>query len=302
MTSRSDRIEQVSPCKTQLTLLPDLYQSKQIFQRVEEESERRAQAEHAERSDPTQNVLTMISPAAAATLRVPRERRRGSVTVSRFGQVSALFSSCRAKAENLHIYAVGRVFPRGIRQAMWHTNKCVVYRAEDRILPSSDAGLSFFFPSQRTRLSLRYLNQTGSADSLASATDDAGAHDHVDEEQFIQVENIAGKQSISKAISRRLSRSKTRSRDVLSSANSSVIIGVSVEEATVEHEAHDDAEGRAGTSVAYCPATLPRRESRGSMAGEKGERGAAGGWLGKAKGLTHKFRRKSIPVLSQTSS
>ncbi|KAI0919243.1 hypothetical protein AcV5_002208 [Taiwanofungus camphoratus] len=244
MTSRSDRIEQ-------------------IFQRVEEESERRAQAEHAERSDPTQNVLTMISPAAAATLRVPRERRRGSVTVSRFGQSAE--SSPEASDK-----------PCGTPTSVsFIVQKTGFYQAQ---------------------------TQTGSADSLASATDDAGAHDHVDEEQFIQVENIAGKQSISKAISRRLSRSKTRSRDVLSSANSSVIIGVSVEEATVEHEAHDDAEGRAGTSVAYCPATLPRRESRGSMAGEKGERGAAGGWLGKAKGLTHKFRRKSIPVLSQTSS
>lgn len=168
-------------------------------------------------------------------------------------------------------------------------------------------------------------SQASSADSLASlpasSSLDPSAlsahHDVPDETQVVQMATFAGRQSLSKAFSRRLSRSKTRSRDVLvnNGGVGGLMIGVRVEEATVNADVQCESEGereegagaegereregkagrsRAGTTVAFAQGTLKAKESRVSMAGctEKEK-----GWRGKAKELTMKLRRRSIATI-----
>ena len=82
----------------------------------------------------------------------------------------------------------------------------------------------------------------GSADSFASSASGAPPHDE-EHEQVTQMETIAGRVSIGRAvggiIARRLSRSRTRSRDILATPGG-LVIGVSVEEATTEADAEGD--------------------------------------------------------------
>ncbi len=106
------------------------------------------------------------------------------------------------------------------------------------------------------------------------------------------------KQSISKAISRRLSRA----RDVFPlpvtspHGNGSLVIGVAVEEATTEHAAADaDApDARMSTVRVYSGVLRAQRSSPGL--GEK----AGAGWIEKAKDITLRIRRRSIAVLNPT--
>lgn len=96
MSDRSELIEQVcEPCRAQ-----DMSRShrsagllSQIFQRVEEESARRAREEEEAEEAATQEREaqdSVPSPVSAATVASVKQRRRGSVSVSRFGQVSNL--------------------------------------------------------------------------------------------------------------------------------------------------------------------------------------------------------------------
>lgn len=140
---------------------------------------------------------------------------------------------------------------------------------------------------------------------------------------------IAGKQSISRAISRRLSRA--RSRDVLVSRRNSVVIGVSVQEATVEHHLEEEEEEGGGESAAstvggegvvdmdktrprsraavYVGNNMPMsaspngvlRKEKSSPGLNMGGMGEKQGWMSRAKDLTAKFKRKSIAALSQSA-
>lgn len=99
---------------------------------------------------------------------------------------------------------------------------------------------------------------------------------------------IAGRQSISKAVEgflpRRLSRA--RSTNVLTTGDGNMVIGVSVEEATVESE-----EGvETNCARVHAPGGLRNQASRLTMAGSSPPRS---NWVAKAKGFTQKFRRKS---------
>lgn len=79
----------------------------------------------------------------------------------------------------------------------------------------------------------------GSADSLASITDADAAPAPApveDESSVVQMATISGRQSLSRAFGRRLSRAKTPSIAGLNG----MLIGVSVEEATVEHHTDDE--------------------------------------------------------------
>lgn len=107
---------------------------------------------------------------------------------------------------------------------------------------------------------------------------------------------ITGKQSISKAISQRLSR--TRSRDVLKSANNSVIIGVAVQEATVETHEEDGEDTPQATvvSTVQAPEGLKKQRSTPKLEGSQ-----SSSWMAKAKELTSRFKRKSMAALSQVS-
>ncbi len=160
----------------------------------------------------------------------------------------------------------------------------------------------------------------GSADSFASSHD--GRDDVHDEEQVTQMETIAGKVSLGKAmgglIARRLSRARTRSRDILATP-SGLLIGVSVEEATTETEHGEEdsldaphtPNGTAFVYAAQADAGARSRRSTVSMPGTAGpveapaqeRRLSAAGWVAKAKDLTKKFRgKRERDVSSQNSS
>lgn len=162
----------------------------------------------------------------------------------------------------------------------------------------------------------------GSADSFASCDD--GQDDVRDEEQVTQIETIAGRVSLAKAmgvlIARRLPPSRTRSRDILATP-SRLLIGVSVEEVTTEavHGEEDSldaphtpngtafvyatqADGsRSRRSTGSMPKTAAPVESAGPAPGQD-QRLSAAGWMAKAKALTKKFRRNSMAVQPQNSS
>lgn len=141
----------------------------------------------------------------------------------------------------------------------------------------------------------------GSEDSLASAHEDPVLQ-FEEQGHSTTMATITGKQSISKAISQRLSRARTRSRDVLTTSNTSgnFIIGVAVQEATVEH--HEEP----GTGEETPQATVVKSTVQAPQ-GVKRQRSApkldAGhsSWMARAKELTSRFKRKSMAALSQVS-
>ncbi|KAI0366770.1 hypothetical protein BV20DRAFT_630903 [Pilatotrama ljubarskyi] len=300
----------------------------QIFQKVEEESERRAQeqeeyeeqsrqsAMHSRVASPAPSAVPPAAPAAVSVVRDAagvRERRRGSISVSRFGQATDLTAQARDSPSALPS------------------------RTNSVIINAGKTGA--FYQAQK---------YAGSADSFADSFDDehgghAQPHHQEESEQVTQMETIAGKVSIGRAvggiIARRLSRSRTRSRDILATP-SGLVIGVSVEEATTEAEhgegeASEEAKGQRsplGTAFVYAtqaPAPAEGMRSRrstlsmpgtsgstntsesagagvgaGAGAGVNGQerRLSAAGWVAKAKDLTKKFRRRSMAVLPQNSS
>ena len=166
----------------------------------------------------------------------------------------------------------------------------------------------------------------GSEDSFASDTEETPRPEEGhDEEQVTQMETIAGRVSLGKAmgrtIARRLSRARTRSRDVLA-VPSGLVIGVSVTETETEHP-EEDSKGDLphtphGTVFAYAEATenTPGTRSRRStismpnpppsapaaVTAIPDKRMTAANWVARAKDLTKKFKRKSMAVLPQNSS
>ncbi|CDO77587.1 hypothetical protein BN946_scf184936.g12 [Trametes cinnabarina] len=211
----------------------------QIFQKVEEETERRAreqlqyeleeQARQSRVGSPAlASPVLPLAPAAPVAVSIvgmgattrERDRRRGSISVSRFGQIVA------ADGQDIA------------------NTSAVPSRTNSVIINAGNTGA--FYQAQR---------YAGSADSFASSRSSSSArhprphprHAHAhdeDLEQVTQMATIAGKVSIGKAvggiIARRLSmsRSRTRSRDILTSPTG-LVIGVSVEEATTEVEDED---------------------------------------------------------------
>lgn len=169
----------------------------------------------------------------------------------------------------------------------------------------------------------------GSADSFASDTEDAHpAHEDVhDEEQVTQMETIAGRVSLGKAMGRTIARrlSRARSRDILT-VPSGLVIGVSVEEATVEAEHQEEENGEApqspvGTVFAYAQGEGTRsRRSTISMPNPNPnatpppstpplpvtaiseKRLSATAWMARAKDFTKRFKRRSMGILPQNSS
>ncbi|KAH9851080.1 hypothetical protein C2E23DRAFT_733594 [Lenzites betulinus] len=277
----------------------------QIFQKVEEETERRAREQtalpaHGDASltpPPPPQTVPPAAPAAVTVVRdATRDRRRGSISVSRFGQ------------------ATESVAPTT------ETISALPSRTNSIIINAGKTGA--FYQAQK---------YAGSADSFASSQEEPGETDPRDEEQVTQMEKIAGRVSIGKAmggiIARRLSKSRTRSRDILATP-SGLLIGVSVEEATTEAEHAEEAAAAEadaprtphGTTFVYAQVEAPRsRRSTISMPSSAGEslgaatgtgaatttqerRLSAAGWVTKAKDLTKIFRRKSLAVLSPNSS
>lgn len=193
-----------------------------IFQQVEEQNELRAQLAEVDDSVPS----TIARMDSSDNL---RKRRRGSISISRFGQLSPDQTSEASSG--------GPMTPA----------------------LSDIAAKSPFFQAQ-----LR--SQNGSQTSFASGA--SGADDTHDEEDHhvTHMQTIAPRQSLSRAVGGLFPRRLSRARSVLPPAGEpSVVIGVSVAAATVEGPG-TDAE-RTPATVVHAPGGVLRSQaSRGSMA------------------------------------
>ncbi|KAH9912768.1 uncharacterized protein BXZ73DRAFT_55864 [Epithele typhae] len=286
----------------------------QIFTKVEKESEMRAYKQQLddELSRPTTASSSSPQPSSnlsspgPVTISVPREkdatrerdRRRGSISVSRFGQNPEVPPGTFETASNLPS------------------------RKNSLIINAGSTGA--FYQAQR---------YAGSADSFASESEPPHAQEH-DEEQVTQMETIAGRMSLGKAvgrtIARRLSRAKTRSRDILTQPNG-LMIGVSVEEATVE--AHHDAEEEGMlngsddmprtpvTAFVYADAAKEGTRSRRSTISmpnpppgiatqaapttpspvKDDKKPPPSSWVARAKDISRMIKRRSLAVLPQNA-
>ncbi|KIM38038.1 hypothetical protein M413DRAFT_250116 [Hebeloma cylindrosporum] len=233
-----------------------------IFEKVEQESERKAQAaEYANASRPNTTNGVPVGDKFA-TARKAKERRRGSISISRIGQP---------------------------------TDEAVTSNSQVPLTPNL-ASKSPFYQSQIAK------GSTYSVASGASAFSNDQAYIE-DDSHVTQMHHIVGRQTISaKMIPRRLSRSHSASFiPTRSTANPepAVVIGVSVEEATVEspREAGEPpvlTTSRRSSVVAR--GGLRNQTSRNTLAGSKPTTDM--GWLAKAKNFTQKLRKKSKIALS----
>jgi len=225
-----------------------------IFQRVEEESERRAQQETI-----TTRIESTDNESKPGTNLKTKEWRRGSISISRLGQLPESWTEKVPDG------------PPTPKQLSTNVSKLAFYQAEVK---------------------------NGSANSIAS-----GRSAHLDEEahkeedhHVTQVHQIVGRHTISKAmgnlIPRRLSRA--RSASVIANGDANMVIGVSVEEATVESPVDIEASRRV---IVHAPGNLRSQTSHGSMACSTS---ATSSWLTKAKVFTQKFRPKSKSVSTHT--
>ncbi|KAJ7656331.1 hypothetical protein DFH06DRAFT_1298215 [Mycena polygramma] len=162
-----------------------------IFQQVEEQNERRARQEAGE--DTVSDRIQRMD----SSDNLKKSRRRGSISISRFGQLSS--------SDAVSDGSSGPMTPA----------------------LSDIAAKSPFFQAQ--------LKANGSQTSFASggsAADDAEAH-HEDDHHVTHMHTIAPKQSISRAVGGFFPRRLSRARSTVLPSND-VVIGVSVAAATVE--------------------------------------------------------------------
>ncbi|KAF8198535.1 hypothetical protein BJ912DRAFT_29250 [Pholiota molesta] len=228
----------------------------QIFQKVEQESERRAQLAQLDDVD----GLSALKVANAATAKRQKERRRGSISISRIGQVSP--DDFAAKDPG-----------------------------------SRSPSVKAFAPSSPFYKSHVANNSTNSIASGASEFSNAGAHTE-DDNHVTQMHHIAGRSSISsKIIPRSLSRSRSASvipSPGMQNIEANVVIGISVQEAIVE-SVHEENGGervvtrsRSASVVARGP--VQKQQSQKTLLGSRLK---TIGWLSKAKTFTQKIRRKA---------
>ncbi|EKM53621.1 uncharacterized protein PHACADRAFT_260070 [Phanerochaete carnosa HHB-10118-sp] len=221
----------------------------QLFQRLEEESERRALQEEE------RDVLEeKAEPSPVATV---RDRRRGSISISRVGGQSS--SDTREPSA------------RGSRPSSIIVTRSSFYQL--------DSG------------------RADSTDSFASETTTDRSVDEVEDIHHVAQTHFIPAQSISKAISRRLSRAKELIPLASPTSASTVIIDVAVEAKIVEHHPGDgEYRGTQTTTTiaAVSSGTLrPRRST--PMLNDKVT------FLAKAKDITSKLRRRSVAAFSPAS-
>ncbi|KAF7308319.1 hypothetical protein HMN09_00680000 [Mycena chlorophos] len=223
-----------------------------IFQQVEEQNEQRAR--QAEAEDKLAEKLARVE--SAENLR--KSRRRGSISISRFGQLSP----SDAPSDG----------------ASTPTTPAL----------SDIAAKSPFFQAQ-------LKGQNHSQESFASGASTADNHEDVN--HVTHIHTIAPKQSISRAagrlIPRRLSRaSRSTVLSPTSGAGAAENVIISVAAATVELP--ENAEPQA--TVVHAAQALRNQPSQSSMTSSLAGRG--GSWVNRAKNFTKKFRRKSKMLLT----
>ncbi|PPQ65791.1 hypothetical protein CVT26_000376 [Gymnopilus dilepis] len=245
----------------------------QIFQKIEEESERRAE-EEALASQQLPPVLEgdgepALKRSDSSLGQQTKQRRRGSVSISRIGQLTVEDFSVRSQTPTTPTHRT--------------------------LAPKSS-----FYQAQIAN------GSTTSVASGASAFSDDHAHAE-DTNHVTQMHHIVGKQSIpAKMLPRRLSRSHSTSVMPARGTHNvepPVIIDVVVQEATVEsHAESDEVENgnvlvsrRASVSAQAPPKTLRHQSSRSTIPSLKLSNAS---WFSKVKNFTLKFKRKSSPSLS----
>ncbi|KAG7091195.1 hypothetical protein E1B28_010246 [Marasmius oreades] len=239
-----------------------------IFQRIEEESAQRAQESFlsvpiTEDSSSSSNATTQ-RPAGTPdgqTHRSGKSRRRASISITRFGQMNSNSSST--------------------------------------IQPTSPLpGLAS--PIYQTHL------QTGSSDTLSSGqlSDEDNEDAHVEDDDHVtQVQRIAPRQSIVRSIGNAIPRrlSKARSRPIMTEGDmsSNMVIGVSVQAATVEVDEAPDEEQPSTGAVVHAAGLLKNQKSKSTL-NSVGGSGNGRGWIARAKSFTNKLRRRSKPQLTES--
>ncbi|TFK26313.1 hypothetical protein FA15DRAFT_693250 [Coprinopsis marcescibilis] len=235
-----------------------------IFREVEEESERRAEAE-SHRAAELEKLL-----GDAAVDKKIKARRRGSISISRLGQLTLTEDPFSAKSPK------GPPTPNNF---------------------SSIASSSPFYQNQIANAS------TSSVASGASAFSNDNAHTE-DSAQVIQIQQIPSRMSsIHKIIPRRLSRA--RSTSVIPNADNIIDIGVSIQETTV-HSSASTEEGvtetpsrRVSVSASHSLRGQSSR-SRLSNAGSSSPpsvinntNNTSGNWFSRTRAFTQKLVKKS---------
>ncbi|KAI0067630.1 hypothetical protein BV25DRAFT_1819020 [Artomyces pyxidatus] len=164
-----------------------------IFLKLEKESERRALLDEA-----TRDLPDLVPDHPIDSLRRRRERRRGSVSISRFGQIADT--------------------ARGTQ---------LTFSVPQSPLLTPNNPLASFYQAQSHAASADSLSSTDSEDVPGHRT----AHDHV-----TQVHRIAARRSVGGILSRTLSRSRSKNSLSSNGIDTNVVIGVVVEEAHAEEE------------------------------------------------------------------
>ncbi|KAJ3865001.1 hypothetical protein EV359DRAFT_80882 [Lentinula novae-zelandiae] len=250
-----------------------------IFQRVEEESQRRAEVENGVLAVPEdKNLAEEIAkplPIDVQRLSSLKSRRRGSVSITRFGQLADDTSPKEPPANS------PPTTPTTIITAL--------------------AAQSPFYQSQ-------LLNN--SHESIGShASDNEGFHAE-DDNHVTQVHRIAARQTLSRAVGSFLPRrlSRARSRPVIEDSDGTLVIGVSVQAATATVEESSPAESHLPSTTVTVGASLaPKLHSKESMSSLKSTSSNSNwasnnAWVSKAKDFTKKLRRKSGQPLTQSTT
>lgn len=244
----------------------------QIFRRVEQESERRALVEEmAERRQgtplPTGNIIPVFQPpvdgedASASVLKSEKSRRRGSLSVSRFGQIPE--------------------------------DSVDVTPGQTGVSRSASAVSSLVLKSP--------LYAQPPAPSVDSFGSEEEAHEAgVIDDHVTQMRHISGKPSISRTVGGMISRtiSTRRSKNNLKVVNSqNLFIGVSVTEHERELEASElENEPEAAkklvvTTTVHAP--LKKQPSKRNVGTPTAEMEGEDGWVSRARKFGQKIRRKS---------
>ncbi|KAJ4471628.1 hypothetical protein J3R30DRAFT_1808317 [Lentinula aciculospora] len=254
-----------------------------IFQRVEEESQKRAETQNnglavpEDRDKSQPGDITKLTPIDVQRLSSVKSRRRGSVSITRFGQLSDDTSTKDPPA------STPPTSPTTIITAL--------------------AAQSPFYQSQ--------LLNTSHESIGSQASDNEGLHAE-DDSHVTQVHRIAARQTLSRAVGSFLPRrlSRARSRPVIEDSDGTLVIGVSVQAATatIEELSSGDAESHLpSTTVTVGTSLIPKLHSKESKSSLRSTSSNSNwvynnSWMAKAKDLTKKLRRKSGQPLTQPTT
>lgn len=223
-----------------------------MFQQIEEASERRARE-----LEEQEHITALCDPASRsitpASLRTRRDRKRGSISISRFGQLSDTQSGPNSPGF------------------------------------TPIAAKSPFYQAQAAAMS------NASFASGASDLYDEGAYTE-DHTQVTQIQQIAGKPGLTKAVTKILPRrlSRTKSASFLTPvAEANLVIGVSVQESTLTETIPTVDAVRLGTTVTVSApgSKLHNKASRRTLSTD----GTGIKWLARARSFTQNINSKLKP-------